>query len=43
MKLSQLKKVIGYFGNITFKELEDIIFSSPEIKEIILGKGDENA
>lgn len=37
MKLSQLKKVIGYFGNITFKELEDIAFSSPEMKRIILG------
>lgn len=37
MKLSQLKKVIGYFGNITFKELEDIILSSPKLKELILG------
>ncbi|CAL7893807.1 ABC transporter ATP-binding protein [Fusobacterium necrophorum subsp. funduliforme] len=37
MKLSQLKKVIGYFGNITFKELEDIAASSPELKQIILG------
>ncbi|HEY4533979.1 MAG TPA: hypothetical protein VIG61_07475 [Fusobacterium sp.] len=43
MKLSQLKKVVQCFGNITFKELEDIAFSSPEMKEIILGKGDENA
>ncbi|CAL7868275.1 ABC transporter ATP-binding protein [Fusobacterium necrophorum subsp. funduliforme] len=37
MKLSQLKKVIGYFGNITFKELEDIAASSPKLKELILG------
>ncbi|WP_285053390.1 hypothetical protein [Fusobacterium necrophorum] len=37
MRLSQLKKVIGYFGNITFKELEDIMLSSQEMKRIILG------
>ncbi|WP_285057171.1 hypothetical protein [Fusobacterium necrophorum] len=37
MKLSQLKKVIDCFGNITFKELEDIMLSSQKLKEIILG------
>lgn len=37
MKLSQLKKVIQCFGNITFKELEDIMLSSQEMKRIILG------
>ncbi|KDE74767.1 hypothetical protein FUSO7_00880 [Fusobacterium necrophorum BFTR-2] len=43
MKLSKLKVLIATFGNITFKDLENIAFSSPEMKEIILGKGDENA
>lgn len=37
MKLSQLKKVIQCFGNITFKELEDIMLSSQELRNIILG------